>query len=187
MLWPSADVTAIEPSEDMAAILRRRNIPVIERMLENVPEDEARFDLLTAFELFEHLHDPTAFLTRVRELLRPGGTFYLTKLNGLGFDIQVLWEKSKSVSPPHHLNFANPASMAQLLERTGFDVIEVETPGELDWDIVEGAWRMEGTDPGRLFRSISAHASDDAKRDLQEWIRANGFSSHMRATARRRD
>jgi 2-polyprenyl-3-methyl-5-hydroxy-6-metoxy-1,4-benzoquinol methylase len=184
--WPTADLTAIEPSTDMAEILRGKGLSVIDAMLEDVPGTTPPFDLVTAFELFEHLHEPATFLRHLHAVLRPGGVVYLTTLNGLGFDIQVLWERSKSVSPPHHLNFANPAAMAMLLERTGFEVIEISTPGELDWDIVEGGWLVEGTDPGRLWRTVAERASAEGKQQLQAWIRANGFSSHMRAVARRR-
>jgi SAM-dependent methyltransferase len=184
-LWPKATALAIEPSRDMAAILREKKIPVLEQMLEDVPVADAGFDLLTAFELFEHLHEPQKFLSRMLELLKPGGYVYLTTLNGQGFDIQLLWEHSKSVSPPHHLNFINPRSMARLLERAGFVDVEVTTPGELDWDIVEGGWRAGEADPGRLFRTIATHAPDEAKRALQAWIRDHGFSSHLRAVARR--
>ena len=183
--WPNADMMAIEPSTDMAAILRSRGISVLEQMLEDVAAGDAHFDLLTAFELFEHLHRPDEFLARVYELLAPGGYLYLTTLNGQGFDIQLLWEKSKSVSPPHHLNFVNPRSMRTLLERVGFEVVEVVTPGELDWDIVEGGWRADESDPGRLFRTVASHGTPEAKRALQHWIRDNGFSSHLRAVARR--
>jgi SAM-dependent methyltransferase len=184
-LWPKATALAIEPSRDMAAILREKNIPVLEQMLEDVSGADAGFDLLTAFELFEHLHEPRKFLSRMHALLKPGGYVYLTTLNGQGFDIQLLWERSKSVSPPHHLNFINPRSMARLLERAGFVEVEVTTPGELDWDIVEGGWRAGESDPGRFFRTIATHAPDDAKRALQGWIRDHGFSSHLRAVARR--
>ena len=185
--WPSADLLAIEPSEDMADILRARGLPVLQRMLEDVGSNEAGFDLLTAFELFEHLHDPLAFLQQVRTLLRPGGHLYLTTLNGQGFDIQVLWEHAKAVSPPHHLNFLNPGAMQGLLVRAGFEVVEVSTPGELDWDIIEGGWRAGESNPGRLLRTIAEHGTPKAKAALQRWIRDYGFSSHMRAVARRPD
>jgi SAM-dependent methyltransferase len=183
--WPLADALAIEPSVDMAAILREKRIPVLEKMLEDIGPEEGGFDLLTAFELFEHLHDPAAFLARVRGLLRPGGYFYMTTLNAEGFDIQVLWDRSKSVSPPHHLNFFNLRSMTHLLERSGFEVVEVTTPGELDWDIIEGGWLAGEFDPGRFFRTLAKHGSADSKRSFQAWVRDAGFSSHMRAVARR--
>ena len=183
--WPEVNALAIEPSADMAAILREKKIPVREEMLEGVGAQEGGFALLTAFELFEHLHDPEAFLHQVHSLLKPGGYLYLTTLNGLGFDIQLLWSRSKSVSPPHHLNFLNPGSMNILLRRVGFEVLEISTPGELDWDIIEGSWRAGESDPGRFFRTVALRGSRQAKLALQEWLRDNGFSSHMRAVARR--
>lgn len=183
-LWPAAELMAIEPSVDMAARLRAGGIPVIQAMLEDVRIDEP-FDLLTVFELFEHLHDPLAFLLSARALLKPGGYLYLTTLNGEGFDIQLHWERSKAVSPPHHLNFVNPDSMEALLARAGYDSITVDTPGQLDWDIVEGALIHEGTDPGRFFRTVARRANAATKDELQSWIRSSGFSSHLRAIARR--
>ena len=183
--WVAADMLAIEPSTDMAAILRGHGIPVLEQMLEHVAQGDAQFDLLTAFELFEHLHRPDEFLARVFDLLRPGGHLYMTTLNGHGFDIQLLWERSKSVSPPHHLNFVNPRSMTRLLERVGFEVVEVSTPGELDWDIIEGGWRAGQGDPGRFFRTVATYGSAETKRALQDWVRDFGFSSHLRAVARK--
>jgi len=179
-LWIAAELIAIEPSQEMAQICRSKGLAVLESPLEMIDENANQFDLLTAFELFEHLHDPKPFLEKVYRLLSPGGYFYLTTLNGLGFDIQIFWEKSKSVSPPHHLNFFNPQSLCILMESVGFKIIEASTPGQLDWDIVEGQWNNEDADPGRFWKTLSKYGSDASKAKLQEWIRENNFSSHMR-------
>lgn len=184
-LWPESDIVAIEPSVDMAKICRGKGLKVLESTLEDVDPEE-RFDLMTAFELFEHLHDPLPFVEKLYSLLKPGGYLFLTTLNGLGFDIQILWERAKSVFPPPHLNFFNPRSMETLLVRKGFKIVEIATPGQLDWDIIEGAYRHEGMDPGRFFKTVSRHGTDEAKRHLQQWIRENNFSSHMRVIAKKR-
>jgi len=184
-IWPVSDVVAIEPSNAMAEICRSKNIVTIESALEDVSPKE-RFDLMTAFELLEHLHDPFTFVRKVKNLLAPGGYLCLTTLNGLGFDIQLFWERSKSVFPPHHLNFLNPHSMKILMERNDFEIVETATPGQLDWDIVEGAFRHERLDPGRFFRTLSRYGTDEAKRELQQWIRSNNFSSHMRVIAKKK-
>lgn len=184
-LWIESDIVAIEPSFDMAKVCRDKGLSVLESTLEYVDPDE-RFDLMTAFELFEHLHTPITFVKEVYSLLNPGGYLFLTTLNGLGFDIQILWERAKSVSPPHHLNFFNPRSMETLLVREGFEIVEIATVGQLDWDIIEGAYQHDGLDPGRLFRTVSRYGTAKAKRDLQQWIRENNFSSHMRVIAKKR-
>jgi len=135
--------------------------------------------------MFEHLHDPPAFAQKAFKLLKPSGYLYLTTLNGLGFDIQLLWERSKCLTPPHHLNFFNPQSIRLLLEEIGFSSVEVSTPGQLDWDIVEGSYRLEAIDPGRFFKMVSKYGSLQAKKELQSWISSNNLSSHMRIIAQK--
>jgi SAM-dependent methyltransferase len=183
--WPAATLIAIKPSAEMADICREKRLEVITCGIEEVTGWDGKFDLLTSFELMEHLHTPADCLRKAWDLLRPGGYLLLTTLNGEGFDIQILWEKSKNVTPPHHLNFFNPGSLTRLLERNGFTVAKVDTPGQLDWDIVEGMYHHEGTDPGRLWRTFAERATPVAKESLQAWITASGFSSHMRVVARK--
>lgn len=184
-LWPSARLVAIEPSDEMVGICREKSLEVIPCAIEDVQAWDGRFDLLTSFELLEHLHNPGEFVKKAWRLLRPEGYLFLTTLNGEGFDIQVLWEQSKSVAPPHHLNFFNPRSLPMLLQANDFIVHSLDTPGELDWDIVEGMYREEGADPGRFWRLIAEWAEPAIKDDLQAWISQSGFSSHMRVVARK--
>jgi SAM-dependent methyltransferase len=183
--WPAARLIAIEPSAEMADICEKKKLEVIPCGIEEVTGRDEEFDLLTSFELMEHLHKPADCLQKARHLLRPGGYLLLTTLNGEGFDIQILWEKSKSVTPPHHLNFFNPGSLSRLLKENGFTVEKVDTPGQLDWDIVEGMYRNEGIDPGRFWTTLAERATPAAKESLQTWIAESGISSHMRIIARK--
>lgn len=183
--WPFARLVAIEPSTEMANICQRKGLEVIPCAIEDVQGWDGQFDLFTSFELFEHLSHPDEFLKKVWHLLRSGGYLFLTTLNGEGFDIQILWEKSKSVAPPHHLNFFNPRSIRTLFQANNFVVEKVDTPGKIDWDIVEGMYREEGIDLGRFWRLVAERAEPAAKGGLQDWISENGFSSHMRILARK--
>lgn len=185
-LWPQAVLFAIEPSPEQSDICRTKGFKVERCILEEIKGLDGRFDLLTAFELLEHVFDPVDFLKHVNRNLKKGGNLLMTTLNSRGFDIQLLWEKSKSVRPPHHLNFFNQDSLRILLERTGFEALEVSTPGKLDWDIVESMIRDENTDLGRFWNSFAVNGSDMAKEDLQDWISRNNMSSHMRILARKR-
>lgn len=184
-LWPRSRYVAIEPSPEQAEICRAAGLDVICAPLESVSGREGQFDLLTAFELLEHLYDPAAFLRAAARLLRPGGWLLLTSLNGEGFDIQILWERSRNIYPPCHLNFLNPRSLAILLGRAGFAAAEISTPGRLDWNIVEGHVEQEPDSAGRLWDLVARTASPEAKAELQDWIRRHQFSSHMQALARR--
>ncbi len=176
---------AIEPSPEMAAICRTKNFEVLESIIEKIEGYDSSFDFLCSFELFEHLHTPATMLTAAFKLLKPGGSLLLTTLNGKGFDIQLLWEKSKSVFPPHHLNFCSPDSLSLLLNKVGFEVLEAETPGVLDWDIIEGNIKRDQFSADRFWDSIADHASIECKQDLQSWITKHKLSSHMRLVARK--
>lgn len=148
------DIEAIEPSDEMANICRDKNITVRQSMLENVNDKFVKYDLLTTFELFEHLQNPLIFLKDCFNLLNSEGYLYLTTLNSHGFDIQILWEESNSIFPPHHLNFFNPISMKNILEIVGFKNIEITTPGELDIDIVKNAYRKRSQNIPRFLSTI---------------------------------
>ena len=157
-------------------------------MVEKFLEYVAPADLPTgrkafvSFELFEHLHDPMGFLRRMLALMESGDLFMFTTLSGTGLDIQLLWERSKSVSPPHHLNFFNPRSMRTLLARVGLEVLDVTTPGKLDVDI---ATNGAGQITDRFWRTFLRRADDTARQEWQELIAKTGWSSHMMIECRR--
>ena len=106
-----------------------------------------------------------------------------TTLNGKGFDIQVLWENSKSVYPPHHLNFFNPDSVGILLGKCGFEVLEITTPGRLDVDIVSND--LEHVND-RFIKTFLGSAGEREKDDLQKFLQKNNLSSHMMIVARKK-
>jgi 2-polyprenyl-3-methyl-5-hydroxy-6-metoxy-1,4-benzoquinol methylase len=180
------EVVAIEPSPDLAGICVKKGLKVINKFLGDVDAgdlDAGDNGVLTSFELFEHLHTPEKFLRSCGSLLHEGGLLVFTTLSGTGFDIQALWEESKSVTPPHHLNFLNPASVKLLLERCGFEAVEVTTPGKLDVNIVEN--NMEHV-KDRFVRSFIETADQSAKDELQGFLQRHNLSSHMMVVAKRR-
>lgn len=180
-------VIAIEPAPDLAAICRNKGFTVVERMVEYCNEEELQISFATAFEVLEHSYDPARFLQAVRDLLHPGGVFLLTTLTVSGFDIQVLWENSKSVYPPHHLNLISVEGMERLMARCGFDLAEVTTPGELDVDIIRNA---VAENPNvilpRFVRQLVNNRKDVGEK-FQRFLKENRLSSHIRVVAVRPD
>ena len=101
-------------------------------------------------------------------------------------DIQVLWENSPSVSPPHHLNFLSRAGAGALVKRCGLTEIKFLTPGELDVDIVGNT----DQDLGRLdldpfARHLIDCADQETRDEFQKFLSNNALSSHMWIIARK--
>jgi hypothetical protein len=176
-------VTVIEPGPALAEACRAKGLSVIEDFLEQLAPSAlpAGPRVFTSFELFEHLHDPALFLNRLKSLMGSGDLFIFTTLSGTGADIQALWQDSKSVSPPHHLNFFNPASVRLLLEQVGFHVVDVTTPGKLDIDIIINNRQFI---KDRFWRAFAALASESCREKWQEMLAGTGWSSHMLVVCR---
>jgi hypothetical protein len=172
------EVTVIEPGMHLAKSCRDRGINVVEKFLEGVQTSDlpSGKKVFVSFELFEHLHNPELFLKQLNRLMDSGDLFIFTTLSGTGIDIQGLWKDSKSVSPPHHLNFFNPYSVKILTEKNGFRVLEVSTPGKLDLDILSSNIELI---KDRFLKTFIKHASDVEKLELQKFISNSGWSSHM--------
>ena len=183
--WPKANLFAVEPSTLMAAKCRSDNIKVFETTIEKMKASKNRFDAITCFELFEHVYDPKYFLSKIYKLLNKNGIFYFTTPNGMGFDIQMLGKYSKSIYPPYHVNFFNPKSIELLLKKIGFKIVLIDTPGELDIDIVENnSSFLEGTKK-IFFEKIIKNASKKSKEKFQKYLQKNKLSSHMRIVVKK--
>lgn len=174
----------IEPGSALAKETSSRGIPVIQKFLEEVEKADLPSGprAFTSFELFEHLHDPGKFLTHLFNLMNSGDLFIFTTLSSFGLDIQLLWEHSKSISPPHHLNFLNPKSVKILMEKKGFELVDISTPGKLDLDILQS--NLENiTD--RFWHSFIKNSNDAVRAQLQLLISDSGWSSHMMVVAKK--
>lgn len=172
------DVTIIEPGPALAQICRDKGLEVVQGFLEEIKQEQLGIGPKTfvSFELFEHLRDPEKFLQHLFSLMNAGDLFIFTTLSGVGVDIQALWEDSKSVSPPHHLNFFNPKSTQVLLKRMGFDVLHISTPGKLDIDIL---CNNQEYIKDRFWRTFAKQATEDEKLAMQSFVANQGLSSHM--------
>ena len=143
-------------------------------------------DFATSFEVFEHVYSPENFLKSVRKILKPRGIFLFTTLTIDGFDLQVLWSKSKIICPPLHINFFSKRGFGCLLEKCGFSLIEISTPGRLDVDIVLNASKEnKNLKLPRFFRHLLDVADDDARGAFQTFLRDNLLSSHVMVIAQK--
>jgi SAM-dependent methyltransferase len=83
----AASVTGVDVSPDAAASARnsysRENLRFVSAAAQNLPFPSASCDLITAFEVIEHLDDWPALLAEARRLLAPAGQFIVSTPNKL--------------------------------------------------------------------------------------------------------
>jgi 2-polyprenyl-3-methyl-5-hydroxy-6-metoxy-1,4-benzoquinol methylase len=179
-------VVGVEPSTTWATTCRSKGVEVIELPIEKMNTKEHGFyDAITNFEVIEHLFSPREFLEQCGKFLKRGGLFVLTCPNGMGFDYMVLGENTLGIDH-EHLNYFNPSSISLLLESCGFEVLETQTPGVLDADLVRNEI-MDGTFDvsGQPFlKRILIDEWEKHGTAFQEFIQKQGLSSNMWIVAR---
>jgi 2-polyprenyl-3-methyl-5-hydroxy-6-metoxy-1,4-benzoquinol methylase len=76
------------------------------------------FEVITVFEVFEHMEDPAALCTALKRILAPGGILCLSVPNRE----RLLPSRDAWDYPPHHLTRWSRRSIAGFLTRNGFSV-----------------------------------------------------------------
>lgn len=179
-------VVAVEPSQGLAKTCRDKGLQVIEKPIEEVSLDSV--DVVTNFELIEHLYCPKDFLLSCKGVLPVGGLLIITTPNIKGFDLVVSGKEAGNLDGPHHINFFHPKSLGNLLKGIGFEVLEVLTPGKLDAEIVRKRALSGALDlSGRPFlKQILIEQWEEVGEAFQQFLADNNLSSHMWVVARKK-
>ncbi len=179
-------LVAIEPTPSLAETCRQRGLEVIESPIERVDFGDLNADVVVSFEVMEHLFSPVEYVRQCARLLVPGGLFLATCPNIRGFDMAALGAMSTAVDP-EHLNYFHPGSLSHLVESCGLTVLEVQTPGKLDAELVRKKALAGEFDLSRqpFLKQVLLDEWTRLGDAFQEFLVANRLSSHMWLVARR--
>jgi SAM-dependent methyltransferase len=113
------DVTGIDISPQAVEIgSQYASFPILNRSADDMLREGRKFDVVTAFEVLEHLADPVAFLTKLRTLAAEKGQVFCTVPNWDCVEVQTATRAD--YVPPIHVGFFSTASLEKLAERAGF-------------------------------------------------------------------
>jgi SAM-dependent methyltransferase len=126
------NVTGVEPSRQAAAHARGLGLEIVEGFFgAELAATLGRFDAVNLNNVLEHVPDPTAILRAAHAVLEPGGVICVNVPNDFS-PLQIAAAATQGVgewwvAPPHHLNYFDFATLANLLERLDFAVAEKTT------------------------------------------------------------
>jgi len=116
MLSKYGDAEGVDISEDALAFCRDRGLDKVRLGAgEELPYEDNTFDLVTAFDVVEHMDDDLAGLREMRRVLRPGGRVLLFVPT-----FMFLWGLQDDVS--HHRRRYRLSQLRRVLEQAGFEV-----------------------------------------------------------------
>lgn len=142
----------IEPSRQAAAYCQAQlGLDVLHAFLDRrTAAGLGKFDVINMGEVLEHLPDPAQMLGLAHALLEDGGLLCLIVPNDFN-PFQIVLNRRLGfrpwwVAPPHHLNYFDQTSLAELVERCGFDILRQETTFPIDIFLLMGENYID--DPG---------------------------------------
>lgn len=86
------------------------------------PSFDGRFDVITMWDVLEHLEHPRDVLTSVSKWLKPGGMLALNTINSSSAGARLAGEHWRHLAPPHHLQYFSRASLWRLLTECGLQL-----------------------------------------------------------------
>ncbi len=125
------DVQGLEISE--IAYNHSKNklkLPVLNKTLEEAKFKSNSFDVVTMFDVIEHLSDPKKALKEVRRILKPNGLIVITTPDIGSVAAKILgknWEEVKRVR--EHIYFFSKDTLKSMLESLSFKVLRIESAG----------------------------------------------------------
>ena len=122
-------VSGIEISIPASRIARDRfNLDVVTGDYLDMPSDRHQPDLICLWDVIEHLEKPDRYLRKASDEMAPGGVIALTTGDIGSLNARLRGRNWRLIHPPSHLHYFSKATISRLLDRTGFDVIEISYP-----------------------------------------------------------
>ena len=82
------------------------------------------FDVVTLWNVLEHLHDPLDTLKEINRVLKDDGVLILSVPNSDSFDAKIFGDYWIGLDPPRHLYTFSIKTLKALLAKAGFKTIE---------------------------------------------------------------
>ncbi len=142
-------VKGVEPSEFASRLAREHfGLDVVTGTLHDAACPDAHFDIVTLWDVIEHVPDPAAVLAEVSRVLAPGGRVVMTT-----GDIDSAYAREQGVrwhllTPPWHLYFFSRATLRTLAARAGLRVDGYAARG------VAGDGRVARSKPGIVISHL---------------------------------
>ncbi|NUZ05163.1 class I SAM-dependent methyltransferase [Piscinibacter koreensis] len=152
-------VAAVEPDAERAAIANARGIETTCGFLDRAYfAERGRFDVIMSSDVLEHLPDPAAMLTLMREGLVEGGRILISVPNVAHWSVRFSLLLGNFDYAPvgildaTHLRWFTARTIRELVERAGFEVEAITVSAGVDLpEYAEVPWRWM---PGKVRRTL---------------------------------
>lgn len=122
-------VYGTEYSKTAVRICQETGINIKEGVLDATNFDTEMFDVITSFEVIEHINNPNEELKEIYKLLRTGGLFYCTTPNFNCLMRYYLKADYNVIGYPEHLSYYTKSTLNKVTKRNGLHPIKFQSTG----------------------------------------------------------
>lgn len=140
-------------------------------------------DVILYMNQLQHENNPVRTLKELRKNLKSNGVLILNTRLGSGFDILTLKGEMDSIFPYEHIMLPSRKGLELILEKAGYELLEITTPGTRD---MEAVFRnQEKIEDGNFFVKYLLETADRSiLEDFQQFLQKSGLSSFAQVVAR---
>lgn len=142
-------------------------------------------DIVFYMNQLQHETNPVKTLEGIRDSLKDDGLLILNTRLGSGFDILTLKGGTIDIFPYEHVMLPSKKGLRIILEKAGYELLEITTPGTRDLEVViQNRQRIE--DGNFFVKYLLDNADKTIITDFQQFLQKSGMSSFAQVVARKR-
>lgn len=120
------ETVGVEFSDFAASYAREQlGLDVRTGSLANVRFDDGQFDVVTMWDVLEHVPDPSWTLGEIARILKPGGLLVAMTPNAAGLEARIFGRFWAGWDRPRHLHVFTPTVLQEYLNQAGFHEVEI--------------------------------------------------------------
>ncbi len=162
-----------ELTEESATRASRRGIPVSVGEIQEDQFPPHSFDLVSFWQVLEHLRDPMKILKGLRPLMKKGGIVAISTPNIESLQAKVASGRWFHLDPPRHLGLFSPKTLERMMRSLGFHTLEVRhfsmEQNPFGW--LQSFLNLMGLPENSLYAILKA-SSNSAQGHLSSWQKA---------------
>src|SRR4051812_16840848 len=120
----------VEISRYASMLGQKKGLDVIHGTMANINVNGPLFDVITMWDVLEHMPDPITDLQRARQMLKKDGLLVLNTPDSGSLYAKLLGKRWHLIVPPEHIHYFNSESVAKVLSACGFETLSIKRIGK---------------------------------------------------------
>lgn len=123
------NVYGTEFTKEAIEICANKGLTMHKGVLDVNNYEPENFDVITSFEVIEHINNPSNEMDSIHKILRTGGLFYCTTPNFNSISRRYLKNKWNNIHYPEHLSYYAVSTLSYLLKKHHIKPVKTLTTG----------------------------------------------------------